>query len=291
MRVLACVCAAAFLWIAVDGGSAAELKEPRHMTAVPDLTGYPRPLLIGHRGYPAKFPENTLASFEGAMQAGCDMVELDVTITDDRKVVVIHDDTLDRTTNGKGLVGFSTLEEIKRLDAGSWFNPRFSGERVPELSEVIQLTAGRCMLNIEIKESAFEETCPGDSIERQVVGLVKAYGAMDRVIVSSFETRILRRIAAMEAPPAIALISDHAADRAVLKMLLEMKAFSWHPRFKVLTRDQVEMMHAAGLRVFPWTVNTRRDVEKMLVLDVDGLICNDPLVARPPEPAGGMSER
>ena len=98
-----------------------------------DLTRFTRPLLIGHRGYPARYPENTLASFEGAMQAGCDMIELDVTLTKDRKVVVIHDDTLDRTTTGKGPVRGHALAEIKRLDAGSWFDARFAAERVPEL--------------------------------------------------------------------------------------------------------------------------------------------------------------
>jgi glycerophosphoryl diester phosphodiesterase len=248
------------------------------MASALDPTRFTRPLLIGHRGYPAKFPENTLASFDGAMQAGCDMIELDVTLTKDRKVMVIHDDTLDRTTTGRGPVSGHTLEEIKALDAGSWFDVRFSEERVPELTEVMKLTAGKCMLNIEIKKSAFEAGFPADAVERQVVDLVKASGAMDRVIISSFDQRILQRIAAMEAPPAVAYISDHGADKRVLEMLLGMKAFSWHPRFKVLTRDQVELLHAAGVRVFPWTINTREEAERMLALGVDGLICNEPRV-------------
>jgi glycerophosphoryl diester phosphodiesterase len=240
-----------------------------------DLARFTRPLLIGHRGYPALCPENTLASFEGAMQAGCDMIELDVTLTRDRKVVVVHDDTLDRTTNGKGPVSGHALEEIKALDAGSWFDARFAEERVPELSEVIKLTAGRCMLNIEIKESAFEAIYPVDAIEHQVVKLVKTSGAMDRVIISSFDKRILERIAAMDAPPAVAYISDHGADKSVLEMLLKMRSFSWHPRFTVLTRDQVDMLHAVGIKIFPWTINTRTEAEKVLALGVDGLICNE----------------
>jgi glycerophosphoryl diester phosphodiesterase len=240
-----------------------------------DLTKFTRPLLIGHRGYPARFPENTLASFEGALQAGCDMIELDVTLTRDRRVIVIHDDTLDRTTNGKGPVRERTLEEIKRLDAGGWFDPRFSAERVPELSEVMRLTAGRCLLNIEIKASAYEQNYPADAIEHQVVELVKASGVMDRVVISSFDPRLLERIAAMDAPPAVALISDHRVDKSVLEMLLAMKAISWHPRFKALSRDQVDSLHAAGLKVFPWTINTREEAEKVLALGVDGLICND----------------
>ena len=240
-----------------------------------DLTRIPRPLLIGHRGYPARYPENTLASFKGAMEAGCDMIELDVTLTRDRKVVVIHDDTLDRTTTGKGPVRDRSFEEIQKLDAGGWFDSRFSAERVPELSEVLKLTAGRCLLNIEIKESAFEADYPAGAIEHQVVDLVKARGAVDRVVVSSFDPRILERIAAMDAPPAIAYISEHGADRSILEMLLAVQAFSWHPRFNVLTRAQVDMLHAAGLKVFPWTVNTREEAEKLLALGVDGLICNE----------------
>jgi len=245
-----------------------------------DLTRFASPLLIGHRGYPARYPENTLASFKGAMEAGCDMIELDVTLTKDRKVVVIHDDTLDRTTSGKGPVKNHALSDIRTLDAGSWFNPRFAAQRVPELSEVMELTAGRCMLNIEIKESAFEVEFPADAIEHQVAELVKTSRATDRVIISSFDQRILQRIAAMVAPPAIAYISDHGADKIVLEMLLKMRAFSWHPRFKVLTRNQVDMLHAAGFRVFPWTINTRAEAEKVLALGVDGLICNELRVMR-----------
>jgi glycerophosphoryl diester phosphodiesterase len=209
------------------------------------------------------------------MEAGCDMIELDVTLTRDRKVVVIHDDTLDRTTTGKGLVRGHSSEEIETLDAGSWFDPRFSAERVPELSEVLALTAGRCLLNIEIKTSAFEADDPADAIERQVVEWVITTGAMDRVIISSFDQRILQRIAAMDSPPALALISDHVADRTVLEQLLTMKAFSWHPRFEVLTRDQVDLLHAAGLKIFPWTINTREEAAKLIDLGVDGLICNE----------------
>src|SRR5512141_45573 len=132
------------------------------MLTLTDLPAIRRPLLIGHRGYPARFPENTLAAFAGAMDAGCDMIELDVTLTADRRVVVIHDDTLDRTTSGTGPVRERTLAQIRALDAGSWFAPRFAVERVPLLSEVVAATAGRCMLNIEIKESAYDADFPAD---------------------------------------------------------------------------------------------------------------------------------
>lgn len=145
-----------------------------------NLTKLPQPLFVGHRGYPARFPENTLASFEGAMQAGCDMIELDVTLTRDRQMVVIRDDTLDRTTSGRGAVRAHTLAAITRLDAGSWFDSRFASERVPELWEVIQLTVGRCMVNLEIKTSAFEADYPA-------VAYISNHGA-DQELVERFPT-------------------------------------------------------------------------------------------------------
>lgn len=245
------------------------------MPAAIDLSRCNRPLLIGHRGYPARFPENTLAGFEGAIRAGCDMIELDVTLTKDRRLVVIHDDTLERTTNGRGLVREHTLADIKRLDAGSWFAARFSAERVPELSEVMALAAGRCLVNVEIKTSAFDADEPSDAVERQVVNLLQASGAMDRVIVSSFDRRILERIAAMEAPPPLAFISDRPLDKGALDFLLAIKAFSHHPRFTTLDRAQVERLHAAGLKVYPWTINTSEEAQRTLALEVDGLICNE----------------
>jgi len=252
-----------------------------------------RPLIIGHRGYPARFPENTLASFEAAILAGCDMIELDVTLTRDRKVVVIHDDTLDRTTNGTGPVRSHRLEEIRRLDAGSWFDPRFAMERVPELGEVLELARNRCLVNIEIKASAFEADSPPDAIEHQVVELVKGSGTMEWVIVSSFDWRLLQRIAAMEHPPALAGISNHGANRRMVDWLLALKAFSWHPRFSALTPAQVALVHAANIKVFPWTITTRKEAEKLLAMGVDGLIGNDPEVLRtlnPSQPAHLISQ-
>jgi glycerophosphoryl diester phosphodiesterase len=139
----------------------------------------------------------------------------------------------------------------------------------------MRLTAGRCLLNIEIKGGAYEADCPADAIEHQVVGLVKTSGAMDRVVISSFDRRILERIAAMDEPPAVAFISERGADPGVLDLLLAVRAFSWHPRFRVLTAEQVDRAHAAGLKVFPWTINTRSEAEKILSLGVDGLICNE----------------
>ena len=143
------------------------------MINITSIKNIKTPWVIGHRGYPAKYPENTLAAFEAAIEAGAIMIELDVMLSRDRKVVVIHDATLDRTTNGKGNVADFTLAELKQLDAGSWLDAQFADQQIPELSEVLDLINSRAYVNIEIKSNAYETHHPLDAIEKQVVDLLR----------------------------------------------------------------------------------------------------------------------
>ena len=109
------------------------------------------PTVIAHRGFSAIAPENTLPAMQFAVDSGAEMVEFDVRITKDNQLVVIHDETVERTTNGKGLVSRHTLQELQTLDAGTWFSQTFSGTQVPSLNEVLQLCSGSVYMNIEIK--------------------------------------------------------------------------------------------------------------------------------------------
>ena len=171
-------------------------------------TSFTPPWIIAHRGFKKKYPENTLVAFQAAMDAGVPMIELDVTLSRDRKLVVIHDATLDRTTNGHGSVHDHTLEELKQLDAGSWFHSDFAEQHLPELGEVLELVNGRVITNIEIKSNAYEAHHPADAIEKQVVDLVKQKKALDAVLISSFKAEILRQISEMDDRPPLALISS-----------------------------------------------------------------------------------
>ena len=153
-----------------------------------------RPWIVAHRGYRGLYPENTLAAFEGAITAGADMIELDVCLTRDRVPVVIHDKTLYRTTDGKGLVSEHSLSELKELDAGSWFSAEFKGEAIPTLEELLQLVRGKILVNIEIKQDSFESPAPPDAIEVQICELVERLGMVDSVLISSFEHFIFPRI-------------------------------------------------------------------------------------------------
>lgn len=237
------------------------------------------PWIIAHRGYCKKHPENTLDAFQAAVATGVPMIELDVNFSRDRKVVVIHDATLERTTDGHGAVHNYTLEELKKLDAGSWFDPMFADQRLPELSEVLALVNGRTRVNIEIKAHAYDHSHPPDAIEKQVVTLVKQKNLQDSVLISSFEIDILAQIASMQDPPAIALISKKPASSRIVEVCTHLKVFSWHPDHLIVTPDQVDRMHAAGLKVFPYNVGTCADYMRMIDMKVDGVITDDPVSA------------
>ena len=231
--------------------------------------------IIGHRGYHAKYPENTPVAFEAAIQAGAAMIELDVMLSRDRKVVVIHDEILDRTTNGKGSVADFTLAELKQLDAGSWFGAQFAAQQIPELSEVLDLVNDRTYINIEIKSTAYQPSHPPDAIEKQVVELLRQKNRLGTCMISSFDVNVLEQIAFMENPPATAFISNKPANKKTVNMCSRLKVFSWHPDHRVVKLNQVKQMHAAGIRVFPYNVDQPEDFARMRDMQVDGVITSD----------------
>lgn len=148
--------------------------------------------VFAHRGYSAKYPENTMIAFRSAIEFAIDGIELDVHMTKDGHLVVIHDEKVNRTTNGKGYVKDLTLAQIKELDAGSKFNPLFKGERIPLLEEVMELLAPTNLkLNIELKSNVF----PYLGMDMEVVKLIEKYNMQSRTILSSFDHETLWRIA------------------------------------------------------------------------------------------------
>ena len=236
------------------------------------------PLIIGHRGYRKKYPENTLKSFKAAFDAGVQMIEADVSLTKDREVVVIHDDTLERTTNGRGLVKDHLLKELKQLDAGSWFDPAFEGETIPTLEEVLDVVSKRGMINIEIKKNAYEKHQPVDAIERQVVRIVQQNKMKDQVLISSFKHEILENLVQISDKPAIALLSKNPASRETIILCQKLRVFSWHPSFSKIDKRQVRMMHEAGIKVFPYTVNSGKKLNQLIKMGVDGVFTDDPYI-------------
>ena len=236
------------------------------------------PWFIAHRGYRARFPENTLVAFRAALRAGVKMIELDVVLSRDRKLIVIHDATLERTTNGEGAVGEYTLDQLKQLDAGGWFHPKFSGEQLPELSEVLELADGQVIINIEIKPHAFEPRHPPDAIEQQIIKLINQRRIVDRVLISSFDMNLLQHLATFRHAPAIGLISKNPVDKQTIENCRQLNVVSWHPNHQILTSEQVKTMHTNDIKVFPYNADTKEEISRMLEMDVDGVISSDPLL-------------
>ena len=241
----------------------------------------PRPIVVGHRGFRAKYPENTLSGFRAAVDAGVEMVELDVTLSGDRHVVVMHDDTLDRTTNGKGRLRDASWEDIRQLDAGSWFDGRFAGEPVPDLETVFQTIGKTCIINVEIKADAVENEDQPDAIENQVAGLIQHYGLLESVVVSSFHPLALMRLAALPAHhrPLLAVLSGRRTSFDPFDLLRSLPAFSWHPDHRLLDAAAVRKAHQLGALVLPYTVNGPEDIGRALRMGADGIITDDPVTA------------
>ncbi|UOE55845.1 glycerophosphodiester phosphodiesterase [Bacillus sp. CMF12] len=152
-----------------------------------------RAKVFAHRGVSGHFPENTMAAFQAALEAGADGIELDVQMAKDGKLVIIHDETVDRTTGGTGYIKDMTLEEILRLDAGSWFGDVNAGETIPDLEQLFQwavMDGNKLLINIELKNDLIEY--PG--MEEKVIDLILKYGLEQRVIISSFNAESLKRV-------------------------------------------------------------------------------------------------
>lgn len=219
-----------------------------------------------HRGASGVAPENTLAAFHAAEQAGANGVELDVRLSSDGCPVVMHDRTLDRTTNGRGPLAGFTLAELRRFDAGGWFAPQFAGEPVPGLEQVLKWASGRLRLNLEVKE--FEAGLA-------VTALVKRYPAC-RVLLSSFDHGLLAALR-KEAPwLPLGFLSEHRSWYREIEEAVACGAESFHPRQDFLAAEHVAQCHARGLKVYPWVVDDDERFRALLRMGVDGLFTNYP---------------
>jgi len=224
--------------------------------------------VIAHRGASGTRPENTLLAFRRAAELGAPMVELDAQLTRDGEVVVIHDFTLDRTTDGTGAVRDRTLAEIRRLDAGRWFDPGFAGERVPTLAEV--LAAVPLGVNVELKPVG------EDGLEACALEVVESAGALARVVFSSFDLGILERLRARSRSAAIGLLWEDDTITQALQCANRVAATALHLRKDALHDATIATVAAAGLRVRVWTVNDQAEMEALVAAGVDAVFTDYP---------------
>jgi len=222
--------------------------------------------LYAHRGASAHAPENTLAAFHAALETEADGVELDVHLSADGVPVVIHDATLERTTDGLGAVGNWPAAGLATLDAGSWFAPEFAGESVPTLGEVLALLSGRLRVNIEVKDVA---------AALATLEVLREFPAVD-VILSSFDHMTLQVLRRADAQVPLAVLSDELGWRRLIPRALELYASAVHRRADLISRPLLMASRAAGLPVLAWTVDDPGQARSLLRAGVAGLFTNDP---------------
>ncbi len=239
-----------------------------------------RTLNFGHRGARHDAPENTIAAFDLAARYGADGVELDVMLTRDRHIVVIHNSTVDATTDGSGPVRARTLAEIKELDAGSRAGSAFAGERIPTLAEVFEAIGARLLINVELKGVDVR----ADGLEAAVVALVERHGMAERVIVSSFNPLRLRRMRRIAPHLALGLLreptSSWIARRLSGAILHGVQPEADHPHESRVTPEYLAGRRRQGQRVNVWTVNEPERMRALLAMGVDMIITDRPDVLR-----------
>ncbi|HSR34837.1 MAG TPA: glycerophosphodiester phosphodiesterase [Anaerolineae bacterium] len=254
-----------------------------------------RPLNFAHRGASHKAPENTLAAFLLAVELGADGIELDVQLSRDGEAVVIHDLNLETTTDGHGLVRNSTLAELKKLNAGSWYDPAFSDQRIPTLQEVIDAAGHHLLLNIELKTSSLRD----DGLAATVVRIIEENHLQDRVVVSSFNPLAVRRVKRLN--PSIPVGLLYAPDmpfflrRPWSRHLLQPEAL--HPHLSIIDEKYMRWAREHGYRVHTWTVDEPDEMGQLMRLGVDLIITNrsdllnQMLVSKPGGQAPSDSEK
>ena len=236
------------------------------------------PVIFGHRGASKYAPENTIAALELALQQGAQAFELDTMLSADGVPVVIHDQTVDRTTNGSGRVDQLNLKILRTLDAGSTFSPKFKNERIPLLEEVFTIFKNRALINVELKNYHNHF----DVLPKVVVEIAKKIDVFDQLLFSSFIPSYLNRIRRLIPEAHVALLSS----MSLIGNLSRSKVFSWispdyiHPHFKGISKSFIEKQHRMNRKVNAWTVNQSTDMIELIRYGVDGIITNDPKLAQ-----------
>lgn len=230
-----------------------------------------KPLVIGHRGAAGEAPENTLASFLLAVRQGADAIELDIHLSADDRLVVCHDATVDRTTDGEGRIRRMSGESLKRLDAGSRFSDDYAGERIPFLEEVFEAVPETVMINVEIKHSYDRR------IEPILLELMRRMNRTEQVVVSSFDHKSLLHLKRL-APDAKIGLLYHAdfADHAAVAGVMGVPVFSLHPHYRHIGREDIAAAQRAGLAVYPYTINAEEELRQAVEAGAAGIITDYP---------------
>ncbi|MEQ8673327.1 MAG: glycerophosphodiester phosphodiesterase [Aggregatilineales bacterium] len=231
-----------------------------------------RTLVFGHRGASVYAPMNTIPAFELALEQGADGIELDVHRTKDGHLVIVHDFEVDSTTDGNGTVQQMTLAELKALDAGNWFDPKFAGTPIPTLAEVFDAVGQSLYVNVEIK-SITQET---DGLESLIADEIRKYNMQERVIVSSFNPYALIRFRDLMPEVPIGFLYATGFMENVWSLMDDLPHEARHPNFMMIDADYMRWAKAHDYRVGTWTVNDLERAVELRDLGVDVLMTDKP---------------
>lgn len=226
---------------------------------------------MAHRGWSGRAPENTMAAIRLALQEPrVKALEIDVQLTKDRVPVIIHDFSLDRTTNGTGFVASHTYEELSRLDAGRWFGAEFSGETIPTLDKVLLEVGGRCLLNLELKTAG--DRYPG--IEKIVVDYIHRYKMEKDVYITSFDHEVIQKVRRLGSLVRTGLIIS-GKPTLLEQQLRETGASVVSMDYVFLTKDFVQEMMGKGIDMVAWTVNDPLAIQQLMEMHPQLQICTN----------------
>ena len=226
----------------------------------------------GHRGAMGYYPENTMISFKEAVKQGANGIELDVHLSKDGYLMVCHDERVDRTTNGTGFIKDMTCKELRKLDAGMWFNEKFKGQKLPILREVFDYLINRkVILNIELKAgSSFY-----DGIEEKLIKLIENYRFTNKVIISSFDHRALVKVKQIN-PKIKTGILYLSALYEPIKYLKIVGADALHPYFITIDKNLITETSKNNIPINTYTVNDMNIVKKLASYNLNAIITNYP---------------
>ncbi|MGJ3241192.1 MAG: glycerophosphodiester phosphodiesterase [Anaerolineae bacterium] len=236
-----------------------------------------RVLIYGHRGASAYAPMNTIPAFELAVEQGADAIELDVHLTHDGHLIIVHDFTVDHTTDSTGTVTEKTLNELKALDAGSWFDERFAGTRLPTLTEVFEAVGQRLYINVEIKSLSVED----DSTEEAVIACIKQQQMGERVIISSFNPHVLKRTRTLAPEIALGyLLAPSTLNEASHTIITPQDYEALHLYHGMVDAQQIAFAREHDLIVNCWTVNEAEVAQSLVAQGVRGIMSDYPDVMK-----------
>lgn len=227
-----------------------------------------------HRGYSYRYPENTMLAFREAIRVGANGIELDVHKTKDNKLVVIHDEKVDRTYFGTGYVKDYTLEELRKLRNRDLLYTCSKYVYVPELEEVLDLIRNKnIILNIEIKNNKINYDC----IEEDIIKTIKSYGMIKQVIISSFNHMSLLKCKKICKGIKVGLLYSKNK-RSIIEYAKKYNIEALHPSVKIIDENYIKIAHKNGLEINPYTIDSKEEMEQLIKWEVDGIITNNPLI-------------